>query len=153
MDDRAVSTTVGYVTSLGIAAILISGLLVAGGGFVEDQRERTVRSELQVIGQQMISEIDATDRLARNDGDVTGLSVRRQFPERVTGVQYTVDVDTSGSRPTLVLSTDDPDVTVTVAFETQTPLRGDTVRNGDLLVRCLDTDGDSDCDELEVTNG
>lgn len=153
MDDRGVSTTVGYVISLGIAAILISGLLVAGGGFVEDQRERTVRSELQVIGQQTVSEIDAADRLARSDGTTETLEVRHRFPDRVTGAQYTIAVDTSGGQPELVLSTDDPDITVTIPFETQLPLDDGRVVGGDLLVRCLDTDADPDCDELEVTSG
>ena len=49
-DDRAVSTTLGYVLSLAIASILISGLMLATAGFVEGQREQVIRSELEVVG-------------------------------------------------------------------------------------------------------
>ncbi|WP_199268390.1 DUF7266 family protein [Halomarina oriensis] len=153
MDDRGVSTTIGYVSTLGIAAILISGLLMAGGGFVDDQRERTIRSEMQVIGQQMVADIDATDRLARTGGSTEELTVRHQFPSRVTGAQYTVDVVNDGGQLSLVLEAADPDVTVEIPFDTRLPLDEGSVRGGDLLVRCVDTTGGPACDELEVTSG
>ena len=38
--DRGVSTVVGYVLNLGIATILITGLLISGASLVDQQRGR-----------------------------------------------------------------------------------------------------------------
>ncbi|MFD1512237.1 DUF7266 family protein [Halomarina rubra] len=149
-DERAVSTTVGFVTTLGVASILISGLLIAGGGFVDDQRERTIRSEMQVIGQQVASDIDATDRLVQTGESVSELRVTHQLPDRVTGAQYSIEVDNSGSQTRLKLSSDDPDVTVWVQFDAQTEVVGERFTGGDLVIRYADADLDGDL-ELEVT--
>lgn len=160
-EDRAVSTAVGYTLTLGIMTLLITGLLIAGGGFVEDQRERTIRAELQVVGQQIAADLDAADRLARADGTDTTVEVRHQHPERVTGASYTVEVDNCDSNRCLKLSTEDPEIEVTVRIGTVIPVSDGDVSGGDLTVQCLDKDNDDVCDTnadgdvegLEVTNG
>lgn len=114
-DDRAVSTVVGYILTLGITAILITGLLTAGGDFVSDQRHGTIRDELQVLGQQLASDLSAADRLARAGG--TEVSVTRSLSPEVTGVAYRVTVEDAVDGPNVVeitLRTDSPDVSVTV---------------------------------------
>ena len=63
-DDRAVSATLGYVLVIGITTILISGLFLAAGGFVENQHERAIRAELEVVGNRLAADIAAVDRLA-----------------------------------------------------------------------------------------
>ncbi|MFC7028484.1 hypothetical protein ACFQH8_15745 [Halomicroarcula sp. GCM10025710] len=62
-DDRAVSTALGYVLTLSIASLLVTGLIIAGSGFVEDRREQVVREELTVIGQQIGADLARADRL------------------------------------------------------------------------------------------
>ncbi|KPN31415.1 hypothetical protein SY89_02161 [Halolamina pelagica] len=63
-DDRAVSTTLAYTLTLSITAVLVSGLLIAGGGLIEDQREAITRDELTVSGQQLAGGLEDADRLA-----------------------------------------------------------------------------------------
>lgn len=114
MDDRAVNTTVGYVLTLGISSLLIVGLLVTAGGFVEDQRQRTVRQELSVVGQQVASDLSGADRLVRVGG--SEVTVRSSLPGEVTGINYRVEVEPDPSGPTtLRLSTSEPRVIVEVA--------------------------------------
>lgn len=138
-DDRAVSTVVGYTLTLGIMTLLITGLLVAAGGFVEDQRERTVRAELQVVGQQIAADLDAADRLVRADGTDTAVEIYGQHPERVTGATYRVEVvddtdDHCEFDRCLKLSTDDPEVVVTVRIGTVTTVELGSAGGGGVVV-------------------
>ncbi|WP_117591724.1 DUF7266 family protein [Haloprofundus halophilus] len=131
-DDRAVSTTLSYVLALGITGILISGLLVAGGGLVEDQRDRTVEDELRVVGQQLAADLETADALARSAPSGT-VRLDRQLPPRVVGSSYVVDVaddDGDGDGDVIRLSTSNPDVTVSVPFATRTAIVPESVSGG-----------------------
>lgn len=146
VNERALSTVVGYVLSLGIASLLIAGLLVATGGFVDEQREATIRDEMEVIGHQLAADISAADRLVRAGG--SSVTVFRTFPDQVAGVPYKIRVD-PGSPTTLVLSTEDPEVTVEVDLRTQTsvgPTGGITIDGGAVVVEYTGT-------KLEVSDG
>lgn len=147
-DERAVSTTLGYALSLTVATLLVGGLLVASGGFVEDQRERTVRGELQVIGQQVSADVAAADRLVETDGTNDKVVVTRNLPETVTGVRYAIAVESDEGETYLVLSTDSPDVSVQVHLATETPVTPTDVSGGDVRVVY-----DPSVDELEVQHG
>lgn len=115
-DDRAVSTTVGYALTLGVAALLITGLLIAGGGFLEDQREVTTETQLEVIGEQVSADISSADRLSASDADE--VNITRNLPDSVTGSQYTISVRTS-PQTHLELRSVDPEVTVRVDVAVQ----------------------------------
>lgn len=129
--DRAVSTALGYVLTLGIATILISGLLIAAGTTVEDRRDGTTRSSLDVAGERLASHLMAADRLAETSGS-REVSVAAPLPSRIAGSGYAVTVDPANS--TLVLESDAPDVTVRVDFTTSTPVDAATVRGGNLRI-------------------
>jgi hypothetical protein len=129
--DRAVSTALGYVLTLGIATILISGLLIAAGAAVEDQRDATTRGSLQVAGERLASNLMSADRLAETSGS-REVSVAAALPARIAGTGYQVTVDPAAS--TLVLESDDPVVTVRVSFTTTTPVDAVAVRGGDLRI-------------------
>lgn len=145
-DTRGTSTTLGYVLTLGITSILITGLLFGAGGLVEDQRERTVRSELQVLGQMVAADVSAADRLA-TAGDATG-SIRRDLPPTVAGSSYTLEVVSESQTETyLRLSTDDPAVTVEVDMALRTTLVESSVTGGRVVVTYDPVTG------LEVTDG
>ncbi|MFC7236093.1 DUF7266 family protein [Halosegnis marinus] len=146
MSERGVSTVVGFVLTLGITSLLIIGLLIAAGGFVSDQRQDTVRDELEVIGQQVAADLAASDRLTRAGGTEVGIA--RSYPRTVTGSGYQVrvsDPGTPGERVRVTLTADDPAVTVVVDVRVRTPVRATTVRGGDLTVAL-------DAGELEVRN-
>ncbi len=92
MDDRrAVSTAVSYTMTLGITTLLITGLLVAGGTFLETQTEETSRTELTVIGQQLAGLVSSADGLAVSTSEGS-FTMRREMPRTVAGSTYVVNI-------------------------------------------------------------
>ncbi|ELZ82923.1 hypothetical protein KU306_10480 [Haloferax larsenii] len=148
MTTRGVSTTLGFVLTLTITAILVSGLMVAAGGFVSGERERITEAELEVIGQRLAANLEATDRVVAGSDDQTTvrISSRLELPPRVAGTTYrvTVEPDASGESE-LVLESSDPEITVRVPFVNRTRLAGSSVDGGDVVV-------DYDGTQLEVTD-
>lgn len=146
--DRAVSVTVGYAMNLAIMTVLIASLLLVAGSVVESQTERAIEGELEVIGERTASTLTDADRLAdvaRADEDPGNAEVRiaLDLPRRVAGNAYTVTVDATGGE--LVLTTSDPDVTVTVPYEARTD-----VADGSLSGGAIEIVYDPGDDELEV---
>ena len=147
--ERAVSPVFGYVLTLGISTLLVSGLLIAATGFVDTQRELTTESELQVVGQQVSADIAAADRLHRTDG-ATDVAIERGLPERVVGSQYTVFVRSDGNGPTdtyLRLRTVRPEVTVEVGIASETAVVDSAAGGGKIEIRV------TGAGNLEVTSG
>jgi len=129
--DRATSTTVSFVLTLAITALLASGLLIAAGSAVESQQERIASDELKVIGEQTASRLMAADRL-----NMTGAeTIRIEFaaPARVAGVSYTVTLE-AGSPPQLVLVADDLDVEATIPVPLRSDVAEGAVAGGDLRI-------------------
>ncbi|WP_434522062.1 DUF7266 family protein [Halorubrum sp. AS12] len=137
--DRAVSVTVGYVMTLAISTLLLSGLFVAGGSFVETQRERAAQGELTVVGERIAADIGTVDRLAANAASREDLTVDRPvtLPDRVSGTGYRVRVTADDTRGTIALESDRTDVTVEVPFRTSenVAIENATVDGGDLRIR------------------
>jgi len=129
--DRATATTLSYVLTLGITALLISGLLVAAGGAVESQREDTTREAMEVVGQQLSSRLMAADRLVAAGG--SEVSVRGTYPETIAGSTYSIAVE-PGSPATIELTATGTRVSVTVAAPTRTPVAETTLSGGDVEV-------------------
>lgn len=143
--DRAVSTVVGYVLTLGISSLLVIGLLVGTGGFVSDQRTETVHDELRVIGQQIATDLASADTLVLAGGEE--VRIARNLPSDVTGVPYRIEIS-PGAPTTVRLTTEDPAVSVAVTVRTTTdvgPAGGVTLAGGDLVVEY-----DTGTSQLEV---
>lgn len=145
-DERAVSTTLGYSLTLAMTAILIAGLLIAGGALVEDQRERIAQEELSVASEQLASGLGDADRLAGtvNDGAV---QTTVWLPDRVAGAAYTIRLEnhsTGGEPPTATIVADSQavDVTAELSLRTSVPVANQTVVGGPLVISHRDGDGD-----------
>lgn len=142
--NRGVSTVVGYVLNLGIATLLVTGLLIAGAGLVEDQRERTVRTELDVIGNRLAADLETADRLLRTtNGTVT---LESSQPATVAGSGYRIDLRATGGAVTVHLESNGIDVSRTVPVRNVSEIDPGTVTGGDVTI----TGGDG---RLEVTDG
>ena len=139
MTDRALSVTVNYVMSIGIATILLSALIVSTGASIETRREEAIRSELDVVGERLAASIESADRLALAGGEEVDVAV--QLPDRVAGKPYEITVDPGPGSSDLLLETGDPGVTVTVGFSNTTTVEPSTVRGGTVRV-VLAADGD-----------
>ena len=142
---RGVSTALGYVLNLGVATLLVTALLLSAGTLVEDQRDRAASTELDVVGERLVADLAAADRLARTN-DPSTVRVEADVPVRVAGSYYTVRVNESNN-DTIVLDADQSDVQVVVPFETTTEVLPSTVDGGDLAVRY-----DPNNDTLVVTD-
>ncbi|GAA0195121.1 DUF7266 family protein [Halobaculum roseum] len=129
--DRGTATTLSYVLTLGITALLISGLLVAAGGAVESQREDTTRETMEVVGQQLSSRLMAADRLVAAGG--SEVAVRGAYPGTVAGSTYSIAVE-PGSPATIELTATGTRVSVTVAAPARTPVAETTVSGGDVEI-------------------
>lgn len=153
MEDRAVSTTLGYALTLGISTLLITGLVLTGGTYIENQREQAIRTELNVLGNQVASDVQSADRLVLASGGTGSVTVQRDLPKRVAGATYTLTVQNAGSDPHLKLESGDPEVTVQVdvvlmadlTLETSSPLQG-----GSIEVVSRDTTGGPEVDKLVI---
>jgi len=142
--DRAVSVTVGYVMTLAVSTLLLSGLFVAGGSFVETERERAAQGELTVVGERIAADLRTVDRVASSASPPReNLTVDRPLtlPDRVSGTGYRVRIEATDSAGTITLESGQTDAIVEVPFRTNEDIavRNATVNGGDLLIR-WDTD-------------
>jgi len=139
--DRAVSITVNYVIVLAITAVLVSGLLVGAGGYVQDQRTNVVREELTVVAEQLAAGIDDADRLSRAEAESRSVRVGVPLPSRVAGESYRIEVtniSTPADQPArheLLLRSAGTDVSVTLTISTLEGLDEGSVNGGWVVVR------------------
>lgn len=142
MTDRAVSATLNYTLVLGISAILIVGLLTAGGGFVESQRNSVVDSELSVIGERLAGDIATADRLVQSGGTASTVNLTSQLPQYVSGQRYTVAIRSSGGNASVVLSSDSLDRSIVTPVANTTSIQNTTVNGGTLEIYYDPTPGE-----------
>lgn len=129
--DRAVSTTLSYVLTLSITALLASGLILAAGTTIENRQHSVVEEELKVIGQQFASKMLAADRLATSGGET--IRVELMAPSQVAGSSYRLTV-ADGAPPTIRLEAESVEVSVTITVPLDTPVVNTSVRGGDARI-------------------
>lgn len=140
-DERGAATTLGYALSLGITSLLVTGLLFAGGTFVEDQRDRAVRSELRVVGQQVADSVGSADRLTATTREGGSVELTRALPSDVAGSGYRLSLSRLGAddvRPVyeLTFRSFDPEITTqTRVFSDAAVYMPRDVDGGDLVVQ------------------
>ncbi|WP_276253767.1 DUF7266 family protein [Halomontanus rarus] len=124
-DDRAVSVAITHVLTIGITAILISGLMIGAGSMLDSEKERGAKTSLETTGERLAGEIASVDRSATGSGTVT---LRVDHPRRVSGSSYSIEFDEDDDCEPLLDETDlcltltaqseDADVQVPVVNET-----------------------------------
>lgn len=138
--DRGVSTTLGYVLTLVITAVLVSGLLVGTGQYVDGQRERVVDRELSVLGERVAARTADADRMVRAGDGTEAIRVRVDLPRTVAGGSYRVAVNESaGATGTpaahdITLTSGSGGQSVTVRVRTGTDIEAGTLAGGNLVV-------------------
>lgn len=143
---RAISTSLGYVLTLAIATLLVTGLLIAGGDFVSSERERVIRSELQVVGEQIATSIGGVDSLAIAGSGSTSVRFEHDLPDDVTGSTYQVHL-VGGDDPHLRLNATHPTVSVEVSLTNRTDLGTSRAGGGTIAVVY-----DDSSDEVVIEN-
>jgi FlaG/FlaF family flagellin (archaellin) len=134
-DRRAVSSVVSYTLLVGITLVLTTGLILGTGSVVEQQRERTAQSQLQIVAERFSDTLTTADRLVRGTETAPDtVALTRRFPARVAGTGYTLAVTTGGSGPRLRIEANDLDATVTVPLRVETDLAETRVNGGTVRV-------------------
>lgn len=78
--DRGMSAALGYILTLSITTILISGLFITAGSVVDTQRQQATTQELTVHGERLAADLMTVDRLARTGSAV---ELERDLPVSV----------------------------------------------------------------------
>lgn len=145
-DDRAVSVTVGYVMTLAISTLLLSGLFVAGGSFIDTERERAAQGEITVVGERVAADLMTVNRLAASAESPGMLTIDRtvKLPDRAAGRSYRIRVTTreDARNGTVTVESDRTDAVAEIPFRTSADVavRNATVRGGNLRIQ-WDPDG------------
>lgn len=142
--NRGLTSVLQYALVLFLVSLLVSGLVFGFSEVVLDQREQTVRSNLEVAGHRIAEGFATVDRLAAND---TAAAVTIDLSTEVVGTQYDIAVENQGNDSTVVLESRNPDVIIRVGFVTETAVEETTVGGGPITVRYDRAD-----DELEVVS-
>ncbi|WP_123623453.1 hypothetical protein [Halorubrum sp. CSM-61] len=142
-DERGVSVTVGYVLTLAIGAVLLSGVAIGVGGVVDSQTDRAVRGDLSVFGQTAAANVESADRLARaaeadrsNATGAANVSVAVDLPTRAAGIPYRITVDNDA----VTLRTTDPEATLKIPHAARLNVTESSVRGGPIRIE-YDHDG------------
>lgn len=147
-DRRGASISITHVLTLGITAVLVAGLLLAAGTFLDTQRERAVEQNIRVVGERLADEFVQVDRLLAGGGREAGM--RTVHLDRLGDQRYTVQLVHEGTagcpdtRPVtdacLVLETTAPETTYVVELMNESRVTPSTASGGN--VRFV-TDGGS----------
>lgn len=129
---RGLSTALGYVLTLGITVILVSGLFVAGGNFVDSQREEVVRTELEIVGEQVATHVNSADRLNESGMGETNVTIEQRFPPSVVGTAYRITLEADDQR--LRLTTDNPSTEVTIPLANTTTIADSSASGGQIVI-------------------
>lgn len=146
--DRSVSVALNYILVLAISSVLVTGLLIAGGSFVEDNRERVINSELTVIGNHVAGNVEQVDRLVTASHDNLGSSgdepeayINQSFQQEVTGSSYAIEI-VDGTPTQVVLTSFDPDVTISVNVTVQNGVRDESRASTSAISVYYDSDSE-----------
>lgn len=149
--DRGVTVPINYLLLIGVMVLLSTGLLVSTSSYVEGQQERATGAEFRMIGNQVASDLAATDRLARTVEAPGGVETRIDLPGQVAGTAYRIEItsdDDDDDRYLVTLRSTAPDVSVSVPVRSQTDIATGGLDGDDLIV----TYDPSGSGRLEVAN-
>lgn len=134
-DDRAVSVAVTHVLTVGITAVLISGLLLGSSSLLETQQERSAENALTTIGERLGGEITSLNH-STSAGETASINTSHQ--RQVAGSQYSVTLLESGcsayplidTSPCVVLESQGEDVTVAIPLSESIDVAHDVTVTG-----------------------
>jgi hypothetical protein len=134
---RGVSITLNYVLVLSLSAILVSGLIIAGGNFVEQQRNSVAEGELNVVGTHIAGSVEQVDRYVEAGTNTETAHVNQTFQPDVSGASYRVrliEPDTGTEPAQIRLDAQGADAQVTINVSARTPVIGSQADGGTIAV-------------------
>lgn len=138
--DRGVSFPLSHVVTLGMTTLVVTGLLASAGGYITAELDRSAARELAAIGEDLAADLAAADRLA-GGAPGTNLTLEVSLPQRVSGGDYVVALETAGSCADpersvscVVLRAPDVGVRRAIPFRNQTAVASGSTTGGRLAI-------------------
>lgn len=134
-DERAVTVATGYVSTLGMTAILLTTILIGGNAIVSGEMSIVTNNQLEAAGHTLSGEIITMRRLAATPSD-TNQELRAvvELPDDTVNGQYVIT--TNANSFTLSATTADATQTIQLpATNTDIELTSDgRVNGGDVVL-------------------
>jgi len=146
-DTRAVSPAVTQALTIGITTLLVTGLLLSGGAFLDAEQENIVRQGLIDIGAGVASDIVRFDQF-ETTGGVRDVSFTSTYPDRVATETYRIHLVPGTDEATIYVNSTSSDLSTQIRFRNETPVCERRVSGGPIVIAY---DGSVPC--LEVRNG
>jgi len=153
MDDRGVSSALSYALIVVLTVSLTTGLVLGTSELVTDQRQRVAHDQIEAVGQQLSATIMTVDRLNATETRPETAAITREFPRRVSGVQYRIKtVDVGSNRWRLYLEAREVGLneSFTVRLTSGVDLEETTVNGGQLRVSYDRDPSDPDQDRVRI---
>lgn len=146
------SSPLGYILNLSIAAIVLVSVGAMGALFVDAHASATVQEDLETYGYTLAGDIQEVDRLITQSDTSGNVGTRSALAERVRGDSYEIEVVNASDarrnhsavpgvdyaercdRACLVLVTRDENTVATVRFVTETPVKSAHLSGGTVYV-------------------
>lgn len=93
-DTRGAASQVVQVLTAGITALLISGLVLGAGTYLEGQQERATQEELNVVGERLATEL--SEIIAAADSGTDRINLTVNHVDDIAGEQYLVELTSDG---------------------------------------------------------
>lgn len=147
--DRAVSSPLGYILNLSIAAVVLVSLGALGTVFFDANTDSAIEEDLEAYGNDLAGDIQSVDRRVAATPAGTA-DERAALAASVRGNNYIVEVvnasDAGGTtgavehadacqRQCIVLATQDREVQTTVNFVSATTVESTRFEGGSVVVR------------------
>lgn len=131
-DDRAVSKQIGYVLSITVITLLMTGLIVSTASLVEDNTDRSTEAELEVVADRLAAQVMAADRLVEKDDGTAEAYMDANVPNHAGDGQYAVSVD--GESDGIRVESTSRDISTTVPIQVENEVVVDRVVSNDLVI-------------------
>lgn len=139
-DTRGASIPVTHALTIAITALLMVGLLLGAGQFLEGQQQTVARQQLSNVGGDIVDQINTLDDLNASGETVTA-TLEPTYPRTIAGKPYTLALVTDGPRSgTLHLNSTVLSRSIRLPVRTDTPLRQSKARGEEPTLRLCDTD-------------
>lgn len=143
-DTRAASIPITHALTIAITALLLAGLLLGAGGFIDRQQDRVARGQLAAVGGDVLDLVHGLDRLNAT-GETVRATIEPTYPRTVAGSPYTVSLVTAATgatpdtRATLYLNSSAVSQPIRLTVVTDTPvLQSAAVGERPTVVLCHD---------------
>lgn len=135
--DRGASIAISHALTIGITALLISGLLLSAGSFLQNQEKRVAYQEMRELNSDLNALVHQLDQLNAT-GERVSVTMEPTYPRTITGEPYTVALIPDAADPTsgtLYVNLSDGRLQSVSAIATDTQLDRAVVSGGEPTVR------------------